>query len=174
MPLMSKIGITDLKVYLKGLSQADLEREILELYRGFPPIKKYYQAKLGGIPPATQYHDYVTQIEKCVDPRIGGGQPSFQKIRRLLAQARRANCTPTQITEIMLFVVETGLDVVNDWVMPESYYEGIYQMYERACRQIIKKGLQPQYRARCKAIIDICDVGYGLCEMEGVFKQHFP
>lgn len=76
--------------------------------------------------------------------------------------------------DLMLLIVERGIQFAREGDLPEAYFDGIYHMFERACKLIVKKGLQVKFKQKCADAIRNCDIDYGLCEMFNVYDQYFP
>ena len=167
-------GTPELKAYLAGLSVVDLHNQILELYRKIPAVKTYFTTKLTPGGSSLYFQKCYDALLVQIDPNKVRGLPKFSKIRKILADAQLNGCTPDQLAELMVLVVEKGLALTDQFELPESYYDGIYHMYERLCKHVVKHQIQTRWKDRCENAIRDCDVGYGLCELWNVFKIYFP
>jgi uncharacterized protein DUF6155 len=155
------LTVKKFKEWLINQPRSELEAKILELFRQSTETKQFFTSKIN---PEFLIHliqDTKHQIESELDPQKRG-KPSFIKINKFLSKAAKLGGNPNDLAGIRLLVVELALIYQNEWNPEENFYDNIYSQFNKACNEIAQTNSIDLYDSRIVALLEICDLGYGL------------
>lgn len=150
-----------IKKYLKQFSKEQLIEQIIELHKKYKDVKTYYEYTLN--PNSNTQTDKVKKtIHKLFNPSSDQG-PKLREARKEVNEFRKLSPPAENLADIMLHYVECGVQYTNNYGdINESFYTSVASMFYDACEFIKTNGLQEQFKARCRKIMDDTDgIGWG-------------
>jgi hypothetical protein len=164
---LPQVKMTDLKTHLASKNQAELVKEILNLYKLFPNVKEYYAVNL--VPDAEQQgilEQYKKIIKNEFFPDRGMGKLRYSVINKAISDFKKLSPTPLHIAELMVSGVEYGVDFTNAYGdINEQFYVKMSAMFEAAANYVIQEGLENTFQKRFwKMVHASSDIGWGFYE----------
>ena len=158
--------MTDLKTYLASKNQAELVKEILNLYKLFPNVKEYYAVNL--VPDAEQgiLDKYKKLIKNEFFPDRGMGKLRYSVINKAINDFKKLSKTPLYIAELMVSSVEYGVEFTNAYGdVNEQFYVKMSAMFEAAAIYVTQEGLENTYHKRLREMVHASsNIGWGFYE----------
>lgn len=172
---MKAISLTNLKQYLKQRSQQELINQISDLFTRFESVKDYYSVKVN---PGSQdeiLKKYKAVIKKEFFPSRGFGKIRLSVVKKAISDYRKVATSKDGLIDIMLFYVEMGTEFISTYGdIKEPFYASMEDIYAQALRHISERGLQDQFKDRCrKAVIDADGIGYGFHDNLGYLYRKY-
>ncbi len=170
------LTLTILKKYFKECSKADLEKDIIEIYQGFPTIKDYYQVKLLPQSETQIIAKYKKVIENEFFPTRGFGKGRLAIAKKAIADYKKICRSSDSLIDIMLFYVEQGVKFTNKYGdIEEAFYLSMEGMFEKAVKLIGQNDLKSPFQKRCQKIVnDASETGWGFYDtLSELFDEAF-
>jgi hypothetical protein len=144
----------DLKKYLKELSAAQLEEQILDLYDRFGEVKTYYnfifnpkEDKLITEAKFKINKEYFPQTRRKAKARRGVAQKYFKHFIQI-------GMEETLLADLMLFNIETAQSFnLAKAQKTEAFFKSIANSFVQALNFIHYHGLQNDFGARLESIV---------------------
>ncbi|CAN1537882.1 hypothetical protein MCETHM1_01636 [Flavobacteriaceae bacterium] len=149
----------DLKKYLNDLNKEQLEEQILELYKKFPPVKVYYNFVFNP-KEETLLQECKLKISHEYFPIQTKGKRKRPKMRRSVAQKYIKHFVllgvdPFVIADVMLYNIEIAQTFASENIIKqELFYKSMFNSFEQALKFIISNGIISEFKNR---LIAICD-----------------
>ena len=128
---------SDEKRKLESYGREELEELLLELTSQNAFNKEWLQVKTGnGIPSKQAIHEYKKRIKKAFND---GDRSNLREARASVLEFKKLTNDPAQITELMLYYVETGEEISNKYGdMYEQFYCSIESIFDEAIKTLNK------------------------------------
>ncbi len=143
----------EFKNYLKGLTKAQLEEQIIDLYERFKAVKEYYDFAFN--PNENELIEQCRfQISKEYYP-VGGRKA---KMRRSVAQKwikklMTLEADPTLLADIMYFNIEIALTFSGEHIIrQETFFTSMFKSFDEAIRFSSGKGIVQDFKGRIEKI----------------------
>lgn len=143
----------ELKNYLKSLTKAQLEEQIVDLYERFKVVKEYYDFAFN--PNENELIEQCRfQISKEYYP-VGGRKA---KMRRSVAQKwikklMILEADPSLLADIMFFNIEIALTFSGEHIIrSESFFTSMFKSFDEAVRFSSEKGILQDFKGRIEKI----------------------
>lgn len=168
---MGELKATELKKFLKNLSDVELREEIVDLFKLFPVIKEYYKVKLNPEGEKEILEKYKKIIRDEFFPDRGFGKLRYVIMKKALEDFRKLSQSPENIADLMISYAEYGVEFTNEYGdIDERFYNNIEGMYEKALKYIFNEHLDQVYCNRLRKIMESGDgIGWGfsdgLCDL---------
>jgi hypothetical protein len=143
----------ELKIYLKELTKAQLEEQVLDLYTRFKPVKTYYNFVFK--PNEEKLLDEAKfKISKEYFP-INNRKPKARRsvAQKIIKHFIQLGVDPFVITEIMLFNIEVAQKFSNKkTIKQDAFYVSIYKSFREVVTFINEKSIAPEFASRLNSI----------------------
>jgi len=143
----------ELRKYLKELTKAQLEEQIIDLYDRFKNIKEYYDFAFN--PKENELIELCRfQISKEYYP-VGSRKA---KMRRSVAQKWikkliSLDADSSLLADVMFFNIEIAQTFSSEhYIRQESFYTSLFKSYDEALRFVSEKGILAEFRGRIEKI----------------------
>lgn len=167
--------VSDLKRYLAARSQAELAKEIAELFKKIPAVKDYYQLKLNPRAEIEVLEKYKKTIRKefATDPYPG--QARLSVARKAVMDFKKITSSPASIADMMLFYVEQGVAYTNAFGdIDEPFYNSMESMYQTAAQWTAKHQLTDLFDRRFRLVLsETQHMGWGFPDALNDIYQEF-
>jgi uncharacterized protein YktA (UPF0223 family) len=173
---MANLKITDLKTYLKGKSNEELTKEIVELVKLFPDIKQYYAVKLNPASESDVFKKYKNIINNEFFPDRGFGKMRYSNVNKAISDFKKISNNPELYAELLLYYAEVGVDFTNAYGdIDGKFYYNIEKAYDSALSYIADNGLLDKYYNYANKILSNADgIGWGFSDnMCEIYYQYF-
>lgn len=173
---MSKVTAKQLKEYLLRQSQAELIKDITELFGKSDAVKEYYQMRVSGGSDSDLLDKYKAAIKKEFFPARGHGEGRLSIARKPVLEYKKIAASPANLADLMLYYVEMGVEFTNTYGdIDEPFYNSMTRMYVQAVKLIIKEKLQEQLEERCEQIVfDTSGIGWGFHDdLSAIYDENF-
>lgn len=177
---MKQIGIKELKSYLSLQNDKELLIQIVELFKTFDQVKEFYQIRLNSNSDDSVVRKvYEAKIRKIffpAKPSYGNDFPRYADARTIVTDYKKVAISPTSIIMLMLFYVEMGCEFTRSYGdMNEPFYNSFESMFNTAVKEIVKFGLQDEFKFYCQDIVNLASgTGWGFHdELNRIFGEGF-
>jgi len=149
---------TSISKYINSLSQEELRKEFLMLYKKLPAVKEYYKMELGSEKERSQlYKKAKVEIAKRYatksyrKPR----KPRIQKINKLLTEMKKKSIFDHELVDLYLYDIETCLNFSREYRLVTHVMQNhINQVLEKAYNLIEENKLENLFSERLEWIED--------------------
>lgn len=173
---MINLKITDLKAYLKDKNQKELIKEVVELAKKFPAIKKYYAVKLNSSSAIEAFEKYKKIIHNEFLPDKGFGKVRYSVVNKAISDYKNISNNTEKIAELMLYYSEIGVNFTNTYGdIDEIFYGNIERSYNNALEYIFKNGLEDKFKNMANTImIETDGMGWGFADtMNEIYQDYY-
>lgn len=149
----------ELRKYLKELTKAQLEEQIVEIYDRFKNVKEYYDF-------AFNPNENIL-IEQCrfqISKEYFPISSRKAKMRRSIAQKwikklTQLEADSTLLADVMFFNIEIAQSFsAEHYIRQDSFYSSMFKSFDEACRFVSEKGILNEFKGRIEKIAnDACD-----------------
>ena len=171
-------SVKNFQQYMAGKNNAELQAELIHLYKTFAPVTEYYASKINPQTKSQIITKYQQIIEKEFIIRSSGHVSlRFSVIRKAISDFKKVISDPKDVSELMLFVVDQGVRFSNSLggISPD-FYHSLEILYRESLRYMQKHQFLPNYQETCEDI-KICssDTGWGFGDvMKEIYEEFFP
>ncbi|MCT4509768.1 MAG: DUF6155 family protein [Tepidibacter sp.] len=160
---MSNLKITDLKKYLKTLSEEELRNEIVALAKNYKEIKNYYNIKINPENEEEILEKYKSIIKKEFFPDRGSEKMRYKVVKDAIKDYKKISNNHKNIADLMLYYTEIGVKFTNEFGdIDERFYTNIENAYEDALKYIFENKLEEEFNKRAKEVVEnINNMGWG-------------
>ena len=176
---MKQIGIKELRSYLSQQNDEELILQIVELFNTFSQVKDFYQIRLNsdsddaGV--REVYEEKIRKVFFPARPSYAHDFPRYADARKIVTAYKKVAISPSSIIRLMLFYVEMGCKFTNEYGdMDEPFYNSFESMFNSAVKEIVKFGLQDEFKFHCQDIVNSAPSGWGFYDgLDYIFQQGF-
>ena len=143
----------ELRKYLKELTKAQLEDQIIDLYERFKPVKEYYNFAFN--PKENELMEQCRfQISKEYYP-VGSRKA---KMRRSVAQKwikklMLFDADASLLADVMFFNIEIALTFSGEhFIRQESFFTSMYKSFDETLHFVSEKGILAEFKGRIEKI----------------------
>lgn len=170
------MNISELKNYLKDKSVQELSDEIITLFKQIEDVQDFYEIKLSTSSEVIE--KYKKMIEKKIMPSSNFSDPGLHlgEAKKIISEFKKITTNKTDIADIMLFYVETGVKLTNTFGdIDEKFYESMEGMYEKTLKYIFKHNIEKIFYNRCMYIVEnTSHIGWGFHDnLSDNFNDYF-
>lgn len=180
MKCMKQIGIKELKSYLNQQSDEELILQIVELFKTFDEVKEFYQIRLNSESDDTAvrktYEEKIRKFFFPARPSYARDFPRYADARKIITAYKKVAISPSSIITLMLFYVEMGCQFTQTYGdMDEPFYNSMESMFNSAVKEIVKFGLQDEFKFHCQDIVNSASgTGWGFHDgLDYIFTEGF-
>ena len=173
---MNEVNVRSLKQYLKQRSKDELIGEIADLFAKFEPVREYYQVKLNRDDDQYLREKYREIIKHEFFPDRGFGKLRLSVAKKAISDYKKVSESKEGLADLMLYYVEMGVAFTEAYGdIDEPFYNSVEGMYERVVEFVFQHGLQDQFQARCRQIVDETrGMGWGFHDgLSQTYGQYF-
>lgn len=173
---MNKITSSQLKKYLENLENANLLKEILELFHKFSEVKEFYQIKLSSSGNMELCEKYKMKIKNEFFPTRGFGKARLSVARKAVADFKKISTDIRSVADVMIYYAEMGVNFTNVYGdIDEPFYNSMESMYEESAKFVVENKIATSYIDRFRKMVDdTSGMGWGFHDtLESVFGEYF-
>ncbi len=164
--------------YLDSASREELVKEINDLYKLFPAVQEYYQAKLSDVEDGEDalLKKYKKIVKNEFMPDRGLGKARLSIARKAIADFKKIAKNKNNIADIMVYYVEMGVEFTNAYGdIDESFYNSMEGMYDAACEYIKIHNLTGVFIQRMRQMVQATSgIGWGFHDdLSDMFHNYF-
>jgi hypothetical protein len=163
-----------IKKHLQKFNKEQLIGQIMELHKKYKDVKTYYEYTLNPNS-TTQVEKVKKTIHKLFNPPFGQ-DPKLREARKEVSGFKKLSPPEEDIADVMLHYVECGVKFTNEYGdINEPFYNSVASMFRSACEFIKANGMQEQFIARGKKIMDDTNgIGWGFHdELSDYYAEFF-
>jgi len=168
------MATTNLKLYLKTLSEEELIKHIVELDKKFKPVQEVHQLLIDK-DSSLMVQKYKQAIENEFYPVRGLPKMRLSEARKAISDAKKLGLPPEIMAELMLFYVETGVQFTCDYGdIDEPFYNSMESMYLKVLKYMADERLLSDFKFRAKDLVDkTVNIGWGFHDTLGDYYFQF-
>ena len=139
-------------------------------------MKNYFNSNLSEAGMIEVFEKYKKIVENEFFPTRGFGKVRLSTARKAISDFKKISTSNTDISDIMLFYVENGVEFTNEYGdIDEAFYMSIESMYQTALKFICKANLLDDFYERCQAIVNnTANIGWGFHDgLSDTFYTYF-
>ena len=156
------MSLKSIKSEINSLKQDKLKDEILYLYKNFKQVKDYYDNKYSEDSDAV-FQKFKIAIRNEFFPTRGNPKKRLSVARKVISDFKKVCKNPTEIADLMIFYVETGVKFTNTYGdIDEAFYNSMESMFETALKFMQKNNILDNFKDRAEEIVEkTVDIGWG-------------
>lgn len=161
---------------LSRCTKAELIELLQTLSLQNPAVENFLAMKFDPNRPEPDFEQYKRVVSEEFFPDRGYGDSCPAVAYRMLQRVEAEANSPSQVLDFLFFCIETGIQYTNDYGdINEEFYIAFEDLFERAAKLAIARGLSSQYREQSQAIVDsTSDIGWGFHdELSSIFEKYF-
>jgi len=147
---------TSISKYINSLSQEELQKELIMLYKKLPAVKEYYKMELGSEKERKQlYKKAKIEIAKRYATKSyrRPRKPRIQKINKLLSEMKKKSIFDHEMVDLYLYDIETCLQFAKEYRLVTTVMENhISQIYKKVEALIEENNIEELFADRIDAI----------------------
>ena len=165
---------TEVKKYLKTLSQDEMLETLLSLYSSSKEAKNFLEFIVNPNP-KEKLEEYKTILNNEFYPKRGEPKCRLSVCRKAINEFKKLGVEPSLLADLLVFHAELGARFTADYGdMEEAYYTSFENHYLATCEFLYKNDLIEHFKDRLHRIIEItegCCWGFHdtLCE---IYYEH--
>ena len=150
----------ELKGKLRRLGNEELYSLILDLVELRKENGEWLQAKLKG---ESGINETLEYYKKKINEAFGDDKIKLIEAKRAISDFRKISKNPAYIIELMIFYVEKGIDIENEFGdLYESFYASMESVFENIVKMLNENPqFIQQYREKLEIIVDRSAEGWG-------------
>ena len=150
----------ELKGKLRSLDNDELYSLVLEIAKLRKENSEWLQAKLKG---ESGINETLEYYKKKINEALGDDRIKLIEAKKAISDFRKISKNPAHIIELMIFYVEKGIDIENEFGdLYESFYASIESVFENIVKMLnANPQFIPVYRKRLMIIVDRSAEGWG-------------
>lgn len=151
---MARITQTQLKRYLKELSEEELRKEILRLYSSIPLVKEFYQLELSQDVNSLAA-DYKKKIHRYYFPKGRNiKRPKAAKMRELVSNFKRISPFPYDVADLLLYQAECMIEFSEEnGYVSKGFQQTLISRYKEAITLVDKEMLKSDFMKPCQGLL---------------------
>lgn len=149
------MGKRELKEYLTGLSKAELEIQVMELYGRFGEVKEYYDFAFDPKEEKRIHEAKVRISEEYFPIRRKRAKARRSIARDLFRHFERLGMAPYHLADLLFYHLEIAQAYAKERRMPDAFYKSMAATFKQSAALIVFNGLVPDYEQRAGKIVEI-------------------
>ncbi|KYH28424.1 hypothetical protein CPAL_05250 [Clostridium thermopalmarium DSM 5974] len=151
-----------LRQYIDSLDEDVLRLQVIDMYRIFPEVKKYYDLKINPDLEKKLLDQYKMLIKKKFFFHKGKVKVKYSDISKIIREFNDKATMPDNVVELMLYYIDLGIELANTYGMvEEEFYINIEATFVKALKHIFRYDLKDIFKDKVKNIVESISITQG-------------
>ncbi|WP_415874784.1 DUF6155 family protein [Clostridium sp.] len=144
-----------LREYIDSLDEDVLKLQVIDMYRIFPEVKRYYDLKINPDLERKLLEQYKMLIKKKFYFYKGKVKVRYADISKIIREFNDKATMPDNVVELMLYYIDLGIELANTYGMAEEeFYINVEATFLKALKHISKYDLKDTFKDKVKSIVE--------------------